>query len=50
MKEDEIGATCGTHGTAVIMQGFGGENLEGRNYLVDISADGRIILKRIVKK
>jgi hypothetical protein len=32
------------------MQAFGGGNVKGRDHLEDLGVDGRIILRRILKK
>jgi hypothetical protein len=42
--------SCSTHGGDEKCIKFGSENLKGRNHSEDMSTDGRIILKCVLKK
>jgi len=49
-KKNEMGRACSTFGRCAVHTGFWWGNLLVRDYLVDPGLDGRIILKRALKK
>jgi hypothetical protein len=51
MEENELGGECGTcGGEEKCLKGFRWRNVKDRDYLEERRIDGRVILKRILKK
>jgi hypothetical protein len=49
MKADKLGCACGTHGRE-LYAGFWSGNLKGRDYLVELVLDGRILTYSVGNK